>query len=143
MANIFSEEALYKKSPQELTALLYEACIDNLEQAIEEINEKNYVIANKHLQKTNDILRRLGAGLNYEAGIIADQLDALYNYMADRLVEANIKKDISIIKEVLDTLQPIVTSWNEALKKKSTQPRLSGLQRKAMAYEQNIMVDKN
>ena len=48
--------------------------------------------ANKKLQKTNDILHRLGAGLNYEAGIIADQLDTLYNYMADRVIEGNNKE---------------------------------------------------
>ena len=52
---------------------------------IEDINGKNLIDANKKLQKANDILYRLGAGLNYEAGIIADQLDALYNYMAERI----------------------------------------------------------
>ncbi len=43
----------------------------------------------------------LGAGLNYEAGIISDQLDALYNYMAERVIEGNKKKDIAMIQEVL------------------------------------------
>ena len=55
----------------------------------------------KKLQKANDILKRLGVGINYEAGIIADQLDMLYNYMADKLIEANLKKDPEIIKEVI------------------------------------------
>ena len=72
----------------------------------------------KKLQKTNDILYRLGAGLNYEAGIIADQLDALYNYMADRVIEGNMKKDITIIQEVLSISERLAGAWNEAMKNK-------------------------
>ncbi len=47
----------------------------------------------------------LDAGLNYDAGIIADQLDMLYNYMADKVIEANIKKDVSILKKSLKYLK--------------------------------------
>ena len=70
------------------------------------------------MQKTNDLLYRLGAGLNYEAGIIADQLDALYNYMAERVIEGNRKKDIAIIQEVLSISERLASAWNEAMKNK-------------------------
>ncbi|OEH92191.1 flagellar export chaperone FliS [Bacillus solimangrovi] len=140
MSNLFTEEALHKKSPQELTALLYEACLTNLDQAIDEIKDKNFVAANNHLQKANEILHRLGAGINYEAGIIADQLDALYNYMADKLIEANYNKDIKLIEEVRENLQEIARTWNEALQKKNTPiPKLN--RQKTMAYEKNVLVD--
>ncbi|WP_017756459.1 flagellar export chaperone FliS [Calidifontibacillus oryziterrae] len=141
MTGILTEDALYKKSPQEITALLYEACLTYLEEAIENINNKDFVIANKKLQKANDILHRLGAGLNYEAGIIADQLDALYNYMADKVVEANYKKDPKIIEEVIKALEPVAMAWNEALKKKDN-PASTGARQKAMAYEKNILMDE-
>lgn len=142
MTGIFTESAIHQKSPQELTALLYEACLTNLEEAIEDINNKDYVIANKKLQKVNDILYRLGAGLNYEAGIIADQLDMLYNYMADKIVEANLTKDVTIIKEVLQTLEEISTAWNKAMKDKPTAPA-SGLRSKALAYEKSVLMEDN
>ena len=77
-----TEEIIYKKTPQELTALLYEGIMENLESAIVFIDEQNYIEANKKLQKANDILHRLGVGLKYEAGPIAEQLDTLYNFMA-------------------------------------------------------------
>ncbi|WP_374723512.1 flagellar export chaperone FliS [Calidifontibacillus erzurumensis] len=140
MAGLLTEEALFKKSPQEITALLYEACITNLEEAIEDIKNKDFVIANKKLQKANDILYRLGAGLNYEAGIIADQLDALYNYMADKIIEANYKKDIKLIDDVLKVMEPISQAWNDALKRKSV-PSTSGVRNKAMAYEKSVLID--
>lgn len=137
---LITKEALHKKTPQEITALLYEACINNLEDAKNAINEQDYILANEKLQKSNDILERLGAGLNYEAGIIADQLDAVYNYMADRLVQANYKKDIGAIDEVLTLVKQISSAWHQALKNnKDLQPKAN--KQKANAYEQTAIYD--
>ena len=137
--DFLTEEIIHKKTPQEITSLLYEACLMSLEEAIEYINQKDFVLANLKLQKANDILQRLGVGLNYEAGIISDQLDMIYNYMADKLIEANLKKDPTIIKEVIRILESISQAWNETLKK-PVKPITQNRQ-KAMAYERNILVD--
>jgi flagellar secretion chaperone FliS len=134
---VLTEEIVYKKNSQQLTALLYEGLIESLEAAITLIEQKNYIDANKRLQKANDILRRLGVGLKYDAGIIAHQLDALYNYMAERLIEANMKKDVSIIKEVLQLITTISSAWNEALKKEP-QPMTKSFMQKAAAYEKFV-----
>lgn len=137
---LITNEALHKKSPQEITALLYEACMNNLEAAIEAIQEKDYVLSNEKLQKANDILERLGAGLNYEAGIVADQLDAVYNYMADRLVQANYKKDITAIGEILQLVKEISSAWHQALKSnKDVQGKAA--KQKANAYEQTAIYE--
>ncbi|WP_157049849.1 flagellar export chaperone FliS [Thalassobacillus sp. C254] len=90
-----TEEFIHRKSSQEITSLLYEAAIHNINEAIAAIQMKDYMEANRNLQKTNDILYRLGAGLNYEAGIISDQLDALYNYLAEQVIEANLKNKLN------------------------------------------------
>ncbi len=132
---LITKEALHKKSPQEITALLYEALINNLEAAKQAIQEKDYLIANEKLQKSNDILERLGAGLNYEAGIIADQLDAVYNYMADRLVQANYTKNSSFIDEVLNSVKKISTAWHQAIKN-NVDTQLKVTKQKVNAYEQ-------
>ncbi len=136
MTAVLTESVIYSKTPQEITTLLYEACIVEVEHAIEEIENKEFASANKRLQKTNDIIYRLGAGLNYEAGIIADQLDALYNYLADQIIEANLKKDVQRLKHVLETLESIAGAWNQALnsKKNMTNP---SFKTRNLAYEQN------
>lgn len=137
---LITKEALHKKSPQEITALLYEACINNLEEAKKAIQEKDFILANEKLQKSNDILERLGAGLNYEAGIVADQLDAVYNYMADRIVQANYNKDINAIEEVLNLVKQISTAWHQAMKdNQDTQPKMN--KQKVNAYEQTAIYD--
>ncbi|OIJ15987.1 flagellar export chaperone FliS [Anaerobacillus arseniciselenatis] len=140
LVTLISKEALHKKSPQEITALLYEACINNLEDAKTAINEKDFVLANEKLQKSNDILERLGGGINYEAGIIADQLDTVYNYMADRLVQANYNKDVTAIEEVIKLVTELSSAWHEAMKKsKDSQPKT--MKQKANAYEQMAIYD--
>lgn len=134
---VLTNEVLYKKTPQELTAFLYEGLIDNLETARDHIVNNQLYEANQKLQKSNDIVERLGVGLKYEAGPVAEQLDSLYNYMADQIILANRKKDTKLIENVLRIIGPIAQAWNSAMKTKATNPSLSG--RKMSAYESNIM----
>ncbi|MDZ5711472.1 flagellar export chaperone FliS [Jeotgalibacillus haloalkalitolerans] len=136
--DFLSKELLYQKSPQELTSLLYEAAITKLEKAIQETKDKNYIEANQSFQRVNDILHRLGAGLNYESGIIADQLDAVYNFMAEEIVMANLKKDVARAEEVLILLKEITDSWNQATK---ASPGAKTRPTKANPYEQHVKVE--
>ncbi len=122
MAAYLTSEALFQKSSQELTALLYESCCSRLEDAILAIDEKDYIRANDCLQKASDIVHRLGVGLNYEAGIVAEQLEDLYNYIADQLIRANLTKDKTIIEDILNILNSIMTAWNKALNEKKSAP---------------------
>lgn len=137
-----TEEILFKKTSQEMTAMLYESCIDNLEVAILEIQDGRLIEANGLLQKCNDILYRLGAGINYDAGVIADQLEMVYNYIADRLIEANIKKDTEIIQECLGLLRLIAEGWNEAIAKAYKETNTVRPSRgRATAYDQDFLYD--
>jgi flagellar secretion chaperone FliS len=132
-----TEEIIYKKTPQELTALMYEGLMENLESAIVFIDEQDYIEANQKLQKANDILHRLGVGLKYEAGPIAEQLDTLYNFMASELIEANLKKDKQKIEGVLKIVGEIAGAWNMAMKK--TLNPAQTIHKKVAAYESSIM----
>lgn len=137
--DFISKEFIFQKSPQELTALLYEACLTHLESAIEHIEAKRMAEANDDLQKVNDIVERLGGGLNYEAGAIANQLDTLYNYVANQVVMGNLKKDTSMLKEVLHIVEQLSSAWNEAMKTGETTSQRQR-QQKAQAYEKNVTV---
>lgn len=118
LAELLTEEALYQKTPQEITALLYEAMLDHLENAIQKIETKDYIEVNESLKKCNDILKRLGAGLNYDAGIIADQLESVYMYVDHLLFDANVKKDAEKVKEAHQLISMISEAWHQALTKK-------------------------
>lgn len=120
LAELITEEALYQKTPQEITALLYEAMLDHLENAIQKIETKDYIEVNESLKKCNDILKRLGAGINYDAGIIADQLESVYMYVDNLLFDANVKKDAEKVKEAHKLISMISEAWHQAMTNKET-----------------------
>ncbi len=140
--DFLTKEIIYQKSSQEITSLLYEVLIDTTNEAIDDIKGKQYIDANVKLKRVSDLLERLGVGLNYEAGIMADQLDALYNYMADLVIKANINKEITLLEEVVTISEELATAWRTAIKNKSQQPNRQ-LLKKANAYEKNVMVYEN
>ncbi|MCM3111750.1 flagellar export chaperone FliS [Lederbergia lenta] len=137
--DFLTKELIYQMTPQKITALLYEVCINHLQDAIQDIEQNQPLEANVKLQKVNDILERLGAGINYEAGIVADQLDTLYNYMANQVILGNLKKDKLILEEVLNICEQLASAWNEAMNTGETQSQRLHQQR-TNAYEQNVMV---
>ncbi len=117
MSQVNKSESINEKSPQEITALLYKANATNLEKAINSLEQQEWIDANNHLKKAIKITQQLGFGLNYDAGFIAEQLGMLYNYMLDRLFEANYEKDISKVEIVLKMNNELMVSWNEAMSK--------------------------
>ncbi|MFJ8266899.1 flagellar export chaperone FliS [Peribacillus asahii] len=132
-----TKELIYNKTSQQLTAFLYEGILENLEEAMVFIDEQNYIEANRKLQKANDIFYRLGVGLKYEAGPIAEQLDTLYNFMANELIVANIKKDKQKIQGVLKIVEEIAGAWNKAMIAMPNSAQK--INKKVAAYESNIM----
>lgn len=139
MSQLITEESLYQMTSQELTRLLYEALEKNLIRASDAIHSGRLTDANLFLQRCNDILQRLGVGINYEAGIVADQLEHIYNYMAERIIEANYKKDITLIEEVKKLLKLISDAWHEADLRMKEQPQTANsVKRRVNAYDRDL-----
>ncbi|WVE36769.1 flagellar protein FliS, partial [Priestia megaterium] len=115
-----------------------EKLIQNIGEAIIAIQHSDYFTANEKIKQCNDILYRLGIGLRYQAGIIAEQLDTLYNYMSEQLIMANFKKDTIILCEVQQMMKKLSNAWNEVLK---ATPNTSSLRKnKLSSYEQHISI---
>ncbi|WP_046174435.1 flagellar export chaperone FliS [Domibacillus indicus] len=134
---MITKEMIYQKTPQQITALLYEAGLNQFDRASKCLQEGNFAEANQSMQKINDITERLGAGLNYDAGIIADQLDHVYNFIADTVIEANLYKDAKRLANAQQLFQMIADAWNEAMKNAPQKP----ISRRKNAYEQSIFIE--
>lgn len=140
MKEVLTEKNLMEKSSQELTSILYIGCIEKLQNTIEAINNKDYEQANNLMQKCNDIVYRLGAGIKYEAGLIADQLDNLYNYIAEVLIEANLKKDVKLIEMVLVIMKELSEAWDVAMSKGFNKGRIN---KNVLKYEESSIDGNN
>ncbi|AHA30637.1 flagellar export chaperone FliS [Exiguobacterium sp. Leaf187] len=101
--------------PQDLTLMLYEGLIKFSmlsKQAIEQgmIEQKN-----TNIQKAQAIISELQLTLNQSIALSKD-LNALYDYMQVRLIDANIKNDIVAIDEVIGFAEEFRETWKEAMK---------------------------
>ncbi|OCA84684.1 flagellar export chaperone FliS [Bacillus sp. FJAT-27986] len=136
-----TEELIVQKSSQELTALLYEGLLTNLYEAIDQIDEPNLFQANKSLQRASDIVHRLGVGLRYEAGPITENLDTLYNFLADELIRVNLTKNTDSISFLIKIVETLSTAWNDAMELKNN-AKADSLIKMVSAYENNVMRKK-
>ncbi|GAW92911.1 flagellar export chaperone FliS [Calderihabitans maritimus] len=103
-------------SQEKLVLMLYEGIIRFAGRAQEAVRSKRYDRASYYLGRAQDILLELMVNLNREAGEVAENLFSLYEYMHWRLVQANIKKDESMIAEVVEIATELTGAWKEAIK---------------------------
>lgn len=109
------ENSINTATPEELTLMLYNGAIKFLNQAAIAIEKKDYMQANTFIQKTKDIIRefQITLDMKYE---ISEELNTAYDYMHRRLTDANMKKDLEILNEVLEYLRLFRDTWKEAMK---------------------------
>lgn len=109
------ENAIFTATPEELTLMLYEGALKFANQAVIYIEKKDFYNANIRIQKVKDILRELKYTLDmkYE---ISNQLAQMYDYILKRLTDANLKKDLEIMEEVISLLRQLRDMWKEAMK---------------------------
>jgi flagellar protein FliS len=121
--NAYAKQAQqYKKNqietakPEEILIMLYEGAIRFLVLSKKAMQEKNLEKANTNLIKAQHIIREFMDSLDMEiGGPMAINLYNLYEYLHHRLVQANIKKDVAIVDDVLDHLRSLKATWEEAI----------------------------
>jgi len=102
-------------SPEKLILLLYDEVIKCLQQVKTKIKDKNLEESNLLLIKAQRIIRELMRSLNIEMGEISIRWYSLYDYIHQRLVQANLEKNSQIIEEALSLIKPLRDAWNKAM----------------------------
>ena len=103
-------------SPAELTLMLYDGAIKfcNITEAA--IEKKDIDKAHTNIVKVEKIIEYLRNTLDMSYPVAQD-FENMYAYLDRRLVEANISKDLEIVKEVNLHLHAIRDNWIEVMKK--------------------------
>lgn len=124
-ANAYKQTSVTTADPKRLILMCYEGAITNLKTVKEKYVSGQYEAKGKALQKVYNILDVLMQSLDFKrGGKIAKNLDALYNYMSRRLLEADLKKDITAVDEVIHLLEELKSAWEEISSvSKQDQPR--------------------
>ena len=102
-------------SPAELTLMLYDGAIKFCNIAEVAIEQKDIEKAHNNIMKVQRIIDYLRQTLDmkYE---VAQDFERMYEYISRRLVEANMKKDIEILREANTHLRAIRDNWKEVMR---------------------------
>ncbi|WP_166243639.1 flagellar export chaperone FliS [Paenibacillus turpanensis] len=111
----YQQSSVQTASRGQLIIMLYDGAIRFVKLGIEGIAERNIAKANINLQKAQTILHELVASLDFTYPISKNLL-SIYEYMIYRLIQSNIKKELSFAEEVLNHLTELRDTWHVALK---------------------------
>ena len=111
----YAQNKVFTATPGELTLMLYDGILKFGRRAKLFLEQNKPMEANAALIRAQDIIRELKYALDkqYE---LSDQLEKLYDFMLQHLIDANIRKDSKYIDEVLDLAQELHDTWKEAIK---------------------------
>ena len=115
-AEAYKRQQIMTATPEALTLMLYNGCLKFIDEGVKALEEKQYEQANNSLIKAENIISEFRVTLNMEYEI-AQQLMPLYNYAYDRLVEGNLKSDVSLIRQGYDIIHELRDAWMQAMKK--------------------------
>ena len=112
--NDYLENQVMTASQDKLLMMMYEGAINFLKR-IEGIDfEKDIETRNYNIKKASAIISELQCTLNMDYKDIAEPLYALYDYMRNRLLEANIYQKKEYIAEVIGMLSELRFSFAAA-----------------------------
>jgi len=98
--------------PHKLTLMLMQGALDKMAYAKGCIERKDFAGRSEHLSRTTAILLNLRDTLDLSTGgEVADNLFALYDFMVQRLTDANMQNSLKIVDEVISLLSPIRDAW--------------------------------
>lgn len=114
VANSYKQNQIDTAPAEELTLMLYTGGITYIRRAKEAIQNKNVNQGHQLVTRVQDIVDELIITLD-RSYPISEQLILLYDYMKRRLIEANIKKDTSILDEIEGYFIEFRDTWKQAM----------------------------
>ncbi|WP_434306066.1 flagellar export chaperone FliS [Clostridium botulinum] len=113
--NTYKNNSVNFASKDQLLLMLVDGTVKFSKIGRQAILDKDIVKAHENLVKTQDIFYELMATLDVnQSGTWGHQLMSIYEFIVRRLGEANIKKDIKVMDEVIPLIEDIRDTWYEA-----------------------------
>ncbi|SMC17920.1 flagellar protein FliS [Clostridium acidisoli DSM 12555] len=101
-------------SKEQLLLMLLDGSVKFSKIARKAIMDKNIIVANENIKKTQNIFYELIASLDLNtAGDWGKNMVSVYKFIIGRLVQANMKKDVAIMDEVIPLIEDVKNLWNE------------------------------
>lgn len=104
--------AVMDASPHQLTQLLLKAAMDKLSVAVGAVERNDIQLRVASIARAIDIVIELKSTLDVEkGGDVAAELDRLYQFVLDRLLDANLQSDTSKLQAAREIIGTIHEAW--------------------------------
>lgn len=108
-----NEAAVESASPHKLIQMLMQGCLQRIAEARGAMQRRDIPAKGVAISKAIGIVAGLQASLNKDVGTaLPQQLDALYDYMQRRLVEANLKDSDAMLEEIAQLMRTVKEGWD-------------------------------
>lgn len=121
-AKVGLETGVVAASPHKLILMLFDGALLSIRMATKHMSEGNIAAKSEAISKAITIISGgLKASLDVKkGGEIAARLDALYDYMCQRLFTANIRNQPELLEEVYQLLSELQEAWKQIGKPSTT-----------------------
>ena len=109
----YKKQSVLTMTQGEMLNKLYEEAVKQLEFAQVYIENKDYAKTNDSLKRAQKIILHLRSTLNFQYEI-SNNLASLYDYFVQRIVEANVKKDVAPLKEITPMIKELKDTFAQA-----------------------------
>ncbi|MQN02255.1 MAG: flagellar export chaperone FliS [Lachnospiraceae bacterium] len=113
---VYRRSQVETASQAELVLMLYDGALKFVNIAHDAIEKGEIEKANTNIKKADDIIVELLSTLNHKYAV-AEDFKNVYDYIRDRLLWANMKKDNDILKEAHDNIEIMRDTWKEVMRK--------------------------
>ncbi|ALS75387.1 MULTISPECIES: flagellar export chaperone FliS [Planococcus] len=110
----YQQNSVMTASSEELTLMLYNGCLKFIKLAKKAMLDKQFEEKNKNLLKAQAIIQELRSTLNPDIAL-SKELEQLYEYQNNSLMEANMKNDAAALDAVLADLTELRNTWKQAM----------------------------
>jgi flagellar protein FliS len=108
----YQKVAVNTVDQRKLIVMMYDGAIKFLSIAKDRIGKGEFYEAHTNLVRGKSIIAELMGSLNLEkGGEIARNLQRIYTYAFNELIEANLRKDVARIEQVVSLLKDLREGW--------------------------------
>jgi flagellar protein FliS len=114
-ASAYQSQAVQTANQPQLLVMLFDRLAVDIARAELAIESASFEAANETLQHAQQIVRMLANSLDPDGFSGGQELLAVYVFLENHLIKANIAKSIPMVQECADLVRPIHEAWRRAV----------------------------
>ena len=114
----YKDQSVQSASREKILLMLFEAAVKFTKKAIQACENKDISERGYNIGRAFDIVNELNSSLNHKISPeLGKNLEQLYMFIAEQLVQANISGNVKHLNDALKILEVLFNGWSQAIEK--------------------------